>query len=90
MEITIIGVSEAHFRAFLGSFQDALANLATTMTLEENETTKVRVSHRWVIPGCLDLQINESHHIYVRVVEDEDWRKPLVEYLNMDGCLRIH
>ncbi|XP_049397385.1 uncharacterized protein LOC125861563 [Solanum stenotomum] len=60
---------------------DALANLATTMSLGENETTKVRVCHRWVIPGRLDLQIDESHHISVRVVEEEDWRKPLVEYL---------
>ncbi|KAH0661855.1 hypothetical protein KY284_026786 [Solanum tuberosum] len=61
--------------------RDALANLATTMALRENETTKVRVCHRWVIPSCLDLQINESHYIYVRVVEKEDWRKPLIEYL---------
>ncbi|XP_049362259.1 uncharacterized protein LOC125826948 [Solanum verrucosum] len=41
---------------------DALANLATTMALGENETTKVP-------------------HISVRVVEEENWRKPLVEYL---------
>ncbi|KAH0639459.1 hypothetical protein KY290_036728 [Solanum tuberosum] len=60
---------------------NALANLATTMSLRENETTKVRVCHRWVIPDCLDLQINESHRISIRVVEDEDWRKPLIEYL---------
>ncbi|XP_015078299.1 uncharacterized protein LOC107022106 [Solanum pennellii] len=60
---------------------DALANLATTMALGENETTKVRVCHRWVVPSCLDLQINESHHISVWVVKEEDWRKPLIEYL---------
>ncbi|KAH0761273.1 hypothetical protein KY290_017346 [Solanum tuberosum] len=60
---------------------DALANLATIMALGENETTKVRVCHRWVIPGCLDLQIDKSHHISVQVVEEEDWRKPLIEYL---------
>ncbi|KAH0685740.1 hypothetical protein KY285_016302 [Solanum tuberosum] len=51
------------------------------MALRENKTTKVCVCHRWVIPGCLDLQINESHHITIRVVEDEDWRKPLIQYL---------
>ena len=60
---------------------DVLANLATTMTLGENETTKVCICHRWVIPGCLDLQIDQSHHIYVPVVKKEDWRKPLIEYL---------
>ncbi|XP_070019538.1 uncharacterized protein LOC142180723 [Nicotiana tabacum] len=44
---------------------DALANLATTMALGENESTKVYVCHRWVIPRLLDLQINESHHTFV-------------------------
>ncbi|XP_033510867.1 uncharacterized protein [Nicotiana tomentosiformis] len=60
---------------------DALANLATTMALGENESTKVHVCHRWVIPRLLDLQINESHHTSVGVIEEEDWRQPLIEYL---------
>ncbi|XP_070039271.1 uncharacterized protein [Nicotiana tomentosiformis] len=60
---------------------DALANLATTMALGENESTKVHECHRWVIPGLLDLQINKSHHTSVRVIEEEDWRQPLIEYL---------
>ncbi|XP_019258730.1 PREDICTED: uncharacterized protein LOC109236944 [Nicotiana attenuata] len=60
---------------------DALVNLATTMALGENESTKVYVCHRWVIPILLDLQINESHHTSVRVIEEEDWRQPLIEYL---------
>nr|XP_033512083.1 uncharacterized protein LOC117276811 [Nicotiana tomentosiformis] len=34
-----------------------------------------------VIPRLLDLQINESHHTSVGVIEEEDWRKPLIEYL---------
>ena len=50
--------------------EDALANLATTMTLGENETTKVCICHRWVIPGCLDLHVNESHHTSARVIEE--------------------
>ncbi|XP_069150859.1 uncharacterized protein [Solanum lycopersicum] len=44
---------------------DALANLATTMALGENKTKKVRT----------------CHHISIRVAEEEDWRKPLIEYL---------
>ncbi|XP_047259258.1 uncharacterized protein Mb2253c-like [Capsicum annuum] len=60
---------------------DALANLAMTMALGENESTKVQVSHRWVIPGCLNLQLDESLHTSVRVVKEEDWIKPLIEYL---------
>ncbi|XP_070002293.1 uncharacterized protein [Nicotiana sylvestris] len=60
---------------------DALANLATTIALGENESTKVYVCHRWVIPRLLDLQVNESHHTSIRVIEEEDWRQPLIEYL---------
>ncbi|XP_070026717.1 uncharacterized protein LOC142182339 [Nicotiana tabacum] len=60
---------------------DALAILAMTMALGENESTKVYVCHRWVIPRLLDLQINESHHTSVQVIEEEDWRQPLIEYL---------
>ncbi|XP_070040221.1 uncharacterized protein [Nicotiana tomentosiformis] len=60
---------------------DSLANLSTTMSLRENESTKVHICHRWVIPGLLDLQINESHHTSVRVIEKEDWRQLLIEYL---------
>ncbi|XP_070041194.1 uncharacterized protein [Nicotiana tomentosiformis] len=60
---------------------DALDNLATTMALGENESTKVYVCHQWVVPRLLVLQINESHHTFVRVIEEEDWRQPLIEYL---------
>ena len=50
---------------------DVVANLATIMTHGENEIIKMCVCHRWVIPGCLDLQVNESHHTSVRVVEKD-------------------
>ncbi|XP_070032935.1 uncharacterized protein [Nicotiana tomentosiformis] len=60
---------------------DALSNLATTMALGENESTKVHVCHRWVIARLLDLQINKSHHTSIRVIKEEDWRQPLIEYL---------
>ncbi|XP_055822071.1 uncharacterized protein LOC129890564 [Solanum dulcamara] len=86
-QLNIYSDSKVIINQHLGSYKrrkshaDALANLATTMALRENRATKVRVCHRWVIPGCLDLQINESHHTLIRVVEEEDWRKPLIEYL---------
>ncbi|XP_009764655.2 uncharacterized protein [Nicotiana sylvestris] len=54
---------------------DALANLATMMELADNESTKVHVCHRWV------NQINETHHTSVGVIEEENWRQPLIEYL---------
>ncbi|XP_070054184.1 uncharacterized protein [Nicotiana tomentosiformis] len=60
---------------------DALAYLATTMALGENESTKIHVCHRWVTPRRLDLQINENNYMSVRVIEEEDLRQPLIEYL---------
>ncbi|XP_070028936.1 uncharacterized protein [Nicotiana sylvestris] len=60
---------------------DALANLAMTMALGENESTKVYVCHQWVIPRLLNLKINGSYHTSVRVIEEKDWRKQLIEYL---------
>ncbi|XP_075107209.1 uncharacterized protein LOC142180167 [Nicotiana tabacum] len=51
------------------------------MELGENQSTKVYVCHPWVVPRLLDLQINESHHTSIRVIEEEYWRQPLIEYL---------
>ncbi|XP_075074603.1 uncharacterized protein LOC142162179 [Nicotiana tabacum] len=51
------------------------------MALGENESTKVYVCHQCAIPRLLDLQVNESHHTSVRMIEEEDWRQPLIEYL---------
>ncbi|XP_047261589.1 uncharacterized protein LOC124895193 [Capsicum annuum] len=54
-----------HFPREENHMVDALTNLVTMMALKENESTKVQVSHQWVIPGCIDLQLNESLHTSV-------------------------
>ncbi|XP_070018090.1 uncharacterized protein LOC142172712 [Nicotiana tabacum] len=51
------------------------------MELGENESTKVYVCHQWIIPRLLDLQVNKSHHTSVQVIEEEVWRRPLIEYI---------
>ncbi|KAG5599402.1 hypothetical protein H5410_030772, partial [Solanum commersonii] len=46
MEITIIGVFEAHFRAFLGSFQSPkILMLAIPATCAKSSSTKIQRSH---------------------------------------------
>ncbi|XP_075659273.1 uncharacterized protein LOC142629189 [Castanea sativa] len=62
---------------------DALANLATTLALSQEETTKVAVSQRWVVPSVVEEEKEEkqANVISVCLVEKEDWRQTLIEYL---------
>ena len=54
---------------------DALANLATTLALSQEETTKVAISQRWVVPLVLEEEEEEeqANIISVCLVEKEDW-----------------
>ena len=53
---------------------DALANLATTLALSQEETTKVAISQRWVIPFMVEEEEEEQANIVsVCLVEKENW-----------------
>ncbi|XP_075654836.1 uncharacterized protein LOC142625006 [Castanea sativa] len=62
---------------------DALANLATTLALSQEETAKVAVSQRWVVPSVVEEEKEEkqANVISVCLVEKEDWRQTIIEYL---------
>ncbi|XP_075655049.1 uncharacterized protein LOC142625246 [Castanea sativa] len=62
---------------------DALANLATTLALSQEETAKVAVSQRWVVPSVIEEEKEEkqANVISVCLVENEDWRQTIIEYL---------
>ncbi|KAK2971688.1 hypothetical protein RJ640_007726 [Escallonia rubra] len=60
---------------------DALANLATTLALRGKYKVDILVCQQWVLPELLDCRIEEIDAILVRVVEAEDWRQPLIDYL---------
>ncbi|XP_075640709.1 uncharacterized protein LOC142612510 [Castanea sativa] len=62
---------------------DALANLATTLALSQEETAKVAVSQRWVVPFVVEEEKEEkqANVISVCLVEKEDWRQTIIEYL---------
>ncbi|XP_075660455.1 uncharacterized protein LOC142630347 [Castanea sativa] len=62
---------------------DALANLATTLALSQEETAKVVVSQRWVVPFVVEEEKEEkqANVISVCLVVKEDWRQTIIEYL---------
>ncbi|XP_037495152.1 uncharacterized protein LOC119370655 [Jatropha curcas] len=58
----------------------ALANLASTLALLDVEA-KVPVCKRWVVPPMLDVEHEEVDVVSVYEVDKEDWRQPLINYL---------
>ena len=62
---------------------DALANLATALALSQEETTKVAIFQRWVVPFVVEEEEEEeqANIISVCLVEKEDWRQVIIEYL---------
>ena len=60
---------------------DALANLASSMTLREDEAADVPVCQRWVIPLVTETLLDDTNVISVLPVNAEEWREPLIDYL---------
>ncbi|KAG5523771.1 hypothetical protein RHGRI_030682 [Rhododendron griersonianum] len=60
---------------------DALANLATTLARQEGENVNVHVCEQWILPQLLDCRLEEANAITILPIEDNDWRQPLIDYL---------
>ncbi|KAM2437189.1 hypothetical protein ACFX1W_014327 [Malus domestica] len=60
---------------------DALANLASNMTLGEDEAADVPVCQRWVIPLVTEMLLDDTNVISVLPVDVEEWRQSLIDYL---------
>ncbi|KAM1643188.1 hypothetical protein ACFX2K_013023 [Malus domestica] len=60
---------------------DALANLASSMTLGEDEAADVPVCQRWVIPLVTEMLLDDTNVISVLLFDVEEWRQPLIDYL---------
>ena len=61
---------------------DALAKLAAALALPEGKSAQVTVEERWLLPAVLEL-IPEEHEVNTVTacaVEDDDWRKPFIDY----------
>ncbi|KAM0971355.1 hypothetical protein COP2_019708 [Malus domestica] len=51
---------------------DAFANLASSMTLGEDEATEVPVCQRWVIPLVFEMILDDTNVISVLLVDVEE------------------
>ncbi|XP_068309634.1 uncharacterized protein [Pyrus communis] len=60
---------------------DALANLASSMTLGKGEAADVPVCQRWVIPLVNEMLLDDINVISVLPVDAKEWRQPLIDYL---------
>uniref|UniRef100_A0A2N9G4P3 Uncharacterized protein n=1 Tax=Fagus sylvatica TaxID=28930 RepID=A0A2N9G4P3_FAGSY len=74
------GISLEHIPRSENKIADALANLATTLALSAEERVNVPVCNRWALTFTEEYT-SETNAISVSVVEDEDWRQPLIDYL---------
>ena len=74
-------ISLVHIPQKENQMANALANLAISLTLLKDETVHVPLYHKWVLPQLLILQQEEVNVISVFTIDSEDWRQPLVDYL---------
>ena len=60
---------------------DALANLVTTLALSGDENIDVPVCRQWILPHLPEYKIEGSNVISVLVAGVDDWRGPIIDYL---------
>ncbi|KAL6342933.1 hypothetical protein AAG906_016953 [Vitis piasezkii] len=60
---------------------DALANLTVNLTLLKDETVHVPICHKWVLAPLSILQQEEVNATLLFTIDSEDWRQPLIDYL---------
>ena len=73
-------VSLEHIPRNENRMADALANLATMLALSEGEKANVPVCNHWVL-SYTEEYASATNAISISIVEDEDWRQPLIDYL---------
>ena len=59
---------------------DALANLATSLAMNDDDKLNIPVCRKWVV-SFEDVTLDGVNAISVCVTEVEDWRQPIIDYL---------
>ncbi|KAA0054065.1 hypothetical protein E6C27_scaffold318G001370 [Cucumis melo var. makuwa] len=67
---------------------DALANLATSLTVSEDVPISISLCQKWIVPS-IESQYEEANVIFVYAIDEEDWRQPIIDYL-VHGKLPIN
>lgn len=60
---------------------DALANFTVVLAFPEDEDVDVPVCQRWILPALPETQQEDTNAISVFAIETEDWRRPIIDYL---------
>ncbi|TYK05004.1 uncharacterized protein E5676_scaffold143G002350 [Cucumis melo var. makuwa] len=59
---------------------DALANLATALMMPDNVALNIPLCQQWIMPPLL-LECQEANITTSHLINEEDWRQPIIEYL---------
>ncbi|KAA0055869.1 uncharacterized protein E5676_scaffold943G00650 [Cucumis melo var. makuwa] len=59
---------------------DVLANLATTLTVLEDIPINIFLCPKWIVPS-IESQYEDANMISVYAIDEEDWRQPIINYL---------
>ncbi|XP_050938837.1 uncharacterized protein LOC127148684 [Cucumis melo] len=59
---------------------DALANLATALTVSKDIPINISLCQKWIVPS-IESQYEEADVISVYAIDEEDWRQPIIDYL---------
>ena len=60
---------------------NALVNLATTLALGVEKSMNIPVCNCWVVAPLVEEFEEEVNMVSAQEVEEEDWRQPLIDYL---------
>ena len=60
---------------------DALASLAATLALGVEEEMTIPVCSRWVVPSDEEDSEEDANAICALETDEEDWRQPIIKYL---------
>ena len=67
---------------------DPLANLVATLALGAEENITIPLYGQWVITPLVDEGVEEVKTLFVYEIDEEDWRQPLIDYLE-HGRLQV-
>ncbi|TYK22842.1 protein NYNRIN-like [Cucumis melo var. makuwa] len=59
---------------------DAMTNLATTLTMSDDVALNIPLFQRWIMPPNVS-ESQEANVTISHLIDEEDWRQPIIEYL---------
>ena len=60
---------------------NALASLVATLALGAEEEMTIPVCNCWVVPPDEEDSEDDANAIYALEIDEEDWRQPIINYL---------